>query len=122
MLFLSQTPLLDVREGVRLCGGNSAMHRRMLHLFSEDPSFFRLKSALRSMAPKEAFLHAHTLKGLSAQLALPRLHSALETLCDVLRGAEENAASHALIPLPELEEIYLKTLEEIDTFLSQPLP
>ena len=118
MSFQPQSRLIDPYEGVRLCASSLALYRRMLGLFAQDQSFNRLKAALRSNQPQEAFLHAHTLKGLSAQLVLPSLQKRCESLCITLRTADETCIHKALKQLLDLEEIYLKTLEEIDAYLS----
>jgi len=79
-------PLIEPETGIRLSGGHAALYLRMLALFARDPTVNHLKAAILHQDRQEAYLHAHTLKGLSAQLSLPALNIEAANLCRLLRS------------------------------------
>ena len=108
--------LIDQQQGIRFAGESEALYRRMLSRFSFDPTIKRLKDAFSRLDRQDAFLQAHTLKGLCSQLALPALEGEAADLCCLLRSEEHMPAS-----VPEsLLAVYAKTVEAIDNFLENP--
>ena len=107
-------PLLSAKEGQRLCAGSRALYARMLKGFLCDPTLSRLESALKSADPGEAFLHAHTLKGLSAQLALPALEKRAASLCLLLH---DGSLADTREDFAALETCFELTAKEIASFL-----
>ncbi|MBR5287613.1 MAG: Hpt domain-containing protein [Clostridia bacterium] len=105
-------PLIDQEEGVRLAAGNPSLYLHMLSRFAQDPSMKRLTDAFARSDAQEAYLHAHTLKGLSAQLALPALNSEAAQLCTRLR---EGRTLPDALPA-SLLSAYRRTLEAIAEF------
>ena len=106
-------PLIDYDEGIRLCGGNAQLYADMLRLFFSDPSLMRLEDAISRADTQSAFLQAHTLKGLSSQLALLRLYDESAFLCDILRQNGPSVILHAGSCLSVLQSVYRSTLLEI---------
>lgn len=99
--------------GRRLYGRCDALYERLLTGFAGDPCVSRLCDALRAGRMDDAFLQAHTLKGLCAQLALPALQLHADALCDLLRGGDPAALPAARALLPALLNVYRDTLRVI---------
>jgi HPt (histidine-containing phosphotransfer) domain-containing protein len=59
-----------------------------------DPSYGELCSALANRQIEDAFRAAHTLKGVSQNLALTPLYHSAATLCDALRGKQDYDPSY----------------------------
>ena len=64
---------------------NDALVYRFLMKFPADKSFEQLKTALENQDVEAAFSAAHTLKGVTLNLAFERLAQASVTLTDALR-------------------------------------
>ena len=105
--------LIDCAGGIRLCGGNRELYFRMLSLFCKDPTASRLDAALLRDDMQDAFVQAHTLKGLAAQLALPALYGAASPLCDVLRAQQPGCLQDAQPLIAALQTTYRETLREV---------
>ncbi len=105
-------PLLDPARGAQLCGENSSFYMALLKRFAQDDSVPQLLSALGAGDAQLAFLHAHTLKGLCAQLALPALQDAAQEMCALCTHARLDRARSAL---PALLDLYQQTLAAIRT-------
>lgn len=71
-----------------------AFYLRFLDLFFQDESLDKLGAALESGDLDAAFEHAHTLKGVSANMGLAPLYRAVCALVEPLRcrGAEADLA------------------------------
>ena len=104
------TNLIDIDEGTRLCGENRQLYLRILSQFPADTSYSALLDAVEHGDSQRAFLHAHSLKGLAAQLALPALCRAAGCAC--IRLKAENGISPACTAdfLPGLKAVYADTL------------
>jgi HPt (histidine-containing phosphotransfer) domain-containing protein len=68
---------------------NDERIRRFLLKFLDDPSFAALCSAMEEQKVEEAFRAAHTLKGVSKNMAMTRLGNSVEQLTEQLRGRTE---------------------------------
>ena len=77
---------IQVDEGLERTGNHPALYMRYLKRFTEDPTFYKLSDALDQGDMHGAFLHAHTLKGVTAQLGITALSKHAETLCALLRS------------------------------------
>lgn len=105
-------PLIDRAFGLSLIGNQTDLYDRFLHAFVAEPSFAELTRALEAGDAGSAFLHAHTLKGLCAQLGLSALGEEASAVCELLRGA------NALLPeacarLPRLRALHEATCRAI---------
>jgi HPt (histidine-containing phosphotransfer) domain-containing protein len=63
--------------------------QKFLVRLPKDPSYQQLCDALEQRQVEEAFRAAHTLKGVSQNLALTKLHHSADILCEKLRGQQE---------------------------------
>lgn len=76
--------------------GNEAMYLRVLGMLFKDESLHKLGSALDSGDLTAAFDAAHTLKGVSSNLGLTPLYSAVCAIVEPLRARDEHADYPAL--------------------------
>lgn len=113
MPFSVSLPGIDFAAGLRHCGSDASLYIRLLGRFSSDPSFSSLNDALAAGDISSAFLHAHTLKGLSAQLGLSPLCTQAEAICELLRAQKHSSLEDARRALPALRRAYAQTLRSI---------
>ena len=71
---------------------------KYLGMFLRDDSFAMLKEGMESGDMEKAFRGAHTLKGVSANLALKRLKEAVSELTEDLRGGKDLEHARAAYP------------------------
>ena len=86
---------------------------KYLGMFLRDDSFAMLKDGMETGDMEKAFRGAHTLKGVSANLALARLRRLVSDLTEDLRGGFDLA--HAKEAFPEVAACY----EEIITAIKE---
>ena len=75
--------------------------------FLKDPAFAGLKDALETKDADKAFRHAHTLKGLTANMGLTALNDTAAKMVEPLRAGLING---------EVEELYKKLVKEMETY------
>ena len=76
---------IDFSGGLALNGNDPSFYLAHLRRFAQDTSLLPLSDALAQGDVHQAFLLAHTLKGLSAQLAVTCVYRPAAVLCDLLR-------------------------------------
>lgn len=86
--------------------------QRFLLMLLEDPSYDLLNTSIADKNVEEAFRAAHTIKGVSDNLALTDLHTAAATLSDVLRNRHE-FGEDILPPYQALQQAYTRTVDSI---------
>lgn len=91
---------------------NEALMVRFLGKFSADTNFAALQQALAEGRTHDAFLAAHTLKGVTGNLSMQALFTQTSVLVEDLRREDLTAAR---AKLPALEEQYRCVLEALDT-------
>lgn len=89
---------------------NESRIRRFVGMFPEDQSYNCLEQALEDQKRKDAFLAAHTLKGVCLNLGFSRLHDSASAVTEALRR-EELTAAGAL--MPALRDDYRALVETI---------
>ena len=104
---------IDFDAGLCRCGGNRALYIRFLKRFKDDGSMQALAAAIETGDAKRAFTHAHTLKGLSAQLGLNAVSFCASRLCGALRNTHETLPPEAPTLLGELVSAYAEVLSAI---------
>ena len=93
---------------------NETLVQRFVGKFMEDPSFDSLKTALAEKDVKQAFMAAHTLKGICSNLGFSNLFAPASELTEVLR-AESLEGTEELFAQVEAE--YNKTVETLKPIL-----
>ncbi len=90
---------------------------KFLRMLLKNNSFANLKDALEQQNYDNAFLEAHTLKGIALNLGLTRLASASDALTEALRPRQ---ASEEIAPLfAALEPLYLEMERLVGALLEE---
>ena len=96
---------VDVDTTLHRFGGNEPLLARFVRRFPQDETYQTLKTVLAEPVWDLAQIErlAHTLKGLSSQLAVTCVYLPAAELCDLLRdGKAEN--------LPQAQDVFLELL------------
>lgn len=85
--------------------------KKYLKFFVMDESFGQLKTAIENGDCESAFRGAHTLKGVSQNMAFTELGTIVEEITELLRAKDfENAK----LIFHKVEEAYNKVIDEIN--------
>lgn len=94
---------------------SETMIRKFVLKFLNDKSFENLCNAMNQEDYKEAFIAAHTLKGICQNLSFTKLYHSSSEMADVLRdGTQDIAAAKKLISI--VVEDYHTTEKAIQKF------
>ncbi|MBO6046122.1 MAG: Hpt domain-containing protein [Erysipelotrichaceae bacterium] len=94
---------IDYQDAMHRFFNNESLFLDMLKLFPGDPTFNELEKALSDNDVEAAFMAAHTLKSVSANLSLKRLYELNFPLVEDLRSGDLKAAQKRF---PELKKEY----------------
>lgn len=106
---------INVKEAMQRFMNNEQLWIKFLKKFKADSSYENLVKAVEEKEWNKAFEAAHTLKGITGNLALSKLHDLVSRQTDYLRG-EDNDFEAAVGMMPEITEVYenvLKLIEEV---------
>ena len=78
-----------------------------LRRFAKDTSLLPLNDALTRGDVQQAFMLAHTLKGLSAQLAVTSVYRPAAVICDLLRDGSATR-------LPQAQDVFLELVAGLE--------
>lgn len=92
---------------------------RFIGKFLEDKSYYVLCEQMKCGNRKEAFLAAHTLKGVSANLGFTALERSSSKLTEELRGEGEGITAVACELMIGVERDYSATVRAIRNYLNQ---
>lgn len=96
---------IDYKEGVERFANKADLYEMFLLKFPEDENYSKLLEHIKEKKLKEAFIDAHSLKGIAGNLSLNKLYGDLSELVEALRhGNSEN--------LSKLENAVQKSYEE----------
>ena len=84
-------------------------------MFTRDGSFSELKNAMESGDMTGAFAAAHTLKGITKNLAFTKLADLVSGITEDLRDSRDT--EHAKAVFPELEQCYEDTIKAVLEFV-----
>ena len=87
----------NTEEGLSRCMNNEAFYLRLVGMGLKDPNFDKLKDAAARGDAREAFEAAHTLKGVTGNLALTPIYTPLSELTEKLRGKDAIADVSGLL-------------------------
>ena len=76
----------DVEGALTRFLNNEAFYAKCYKKFLDDPAFSALDEALKAKDAETAFRHAHTLKGLTANMGLTPLYDIVVKIVEPLRG------------------------------------
>ena len=94
---------IDVADALARFMDNEALMLKFLLRFPQDQNFSLLKQAMDSGNVTQAFEAAHTLKGVTGNLAMTQLFQQVSLLVEDLRSQDLPAAQARM---PVLEETY----------------
>lgn len=102
---------IDYDGGVARMMGNTELYEKFLKMFLQDNSFAALEKAMDEENYAQAFLEAHTLKGVTGNLSMQKLYEYLVDFVNMLRNGSDipGAVQH----FPELKQIYKDTVAAI---------
>lgn len=90
---------INVLEGLNRFNNNKMLYEKFLYQFIDDQHYLQLCSALTEKDIEGSFQAAHVLKGVSGNLSLTRLHSALAPLVETLRAGNMPEAETVITPV-----------------------
>ena len=104
---------INVKEAMQRFMNNEQLWIKFLKKFKADSSYEKLVKSIEEKEWNKAFEAAHTLKGITGNLALSKLHDLVSRQTDYLRG-EDNDFEAAVAMMPEITEVYENVLKLID--------
>ena len=99
---------IDVKDALARVGGNMSLYKRLLGRFIEGDPIGDIEGAIQNGNMEEAVRHAHSLKGVSANLSLPKVRAVSLDLEQLLKDNADHEAC-----LTELKQVYKATMEKI---------
>ena len=106
-------PGIDWSRGLRYAAGNQALYIRFLKRFPEDRNMENLALALSCGDMESAFVCAHTLKGLCAQLGITALGEPVSELCELLRPLNPAILPSARQTADRIQPVYVRICESL---------
>jgi len=105
---------VNVEEALKRVMNNSKLLAKLLKKFKEDKNLIDLEAALSANDLPKAQINAHTLKGLSANLAFTELYKQILEL-------ETQIKSGSVAPgqLDTVKTVYSETLTEVDKVIAK---
>ena len=100
---------IDQEDALSRIGGNAALYKKLLGRFADGDAYDELERIVQSGNIEEAAQHAHTLKGVSANLSLVKVRSLTTELEQLLK---DNADCSSC--LAELKQAYYITVDLIN--------
>ena len=85
--------------------------------FIDDKSFELLNEAIEAGNRKDAFLHAHTLKGVAANLGFKRLLKSVSVVTELLRDESAKTADVDQRLLEQVRTDYYETVKAIKSYI-----
>ena len=98
---------IDFTGGLTLNGNDLPFYLGHLRRFAKDTSLVPLSDALMHGDVQQAFMLAHTLKGLSAQLAVTSVYRPAAVICDLLRDGSATR-------LPQAQDVFLELVAGLE--------
>lgn len=92
---------VDYAEAMERFGDNKELYKKIAVKFIDDPHYAGLREALDRNDAEEAYLHAHTLKGVAGNLSFGNLYRAACRVTDALRCGDTTAARALMMELSE---------------------
>ena len=90
------------------------MVKRFVRKFPADPSYSQLKAAQADADPQAAFLAAHTMKGMAANLGLDTLAGAASDLTEKLRNADAMPQKDDFDAVDRAYQMTLEWIQQLD--------
>lgn len=94
---------VDVKTALARFMGNVNIYKKFLFKFPNDENFCKIKIAIDSKDKDAAFMAAHTVKGIAANLGLIPISENVEKLVEIFRGADKYPEN------PDIDTLYSET-------------
>jgi HPt (histidine-containing phosphotransfer) domain-containing protein len=105
---------VDVKEGTKRVMNNTKLFAKLLGKFKEDKSITELEAALNNGDLEKAHASAHTLKGIAANLSLPKLHKKCVEIESEIKAGAVNPDHIATV-----KDIHSQTVTEVDKVIAE---
>ena len=92
---------------------NEAMIGKFVRKYANDPTYNRLTAAVEAKNWKDAFLAAHTLKGICQNLGMDNLYRSSFEVTEALRGGSNNTNEEMLNRLKADYEAAVETIKQL---------
>ncbi len=79
---------VDTETALNRFMGNINLYTKFLHKFPADDNFAKLKASIDNKDKDGAFMAAHTVKGVAANLGLDSFSKEIEKLVEIFRGVQ----------------------------------
>ena len=80
---------VDVKTALARFMGNVNIYKKFLIKFPDDENFKKIKTAIDAKDKDAAFMAAHTVKGVAANLGRNPISSTVEKIVEIFRRANE---------------------------------
>ncbi len=99
---------IDLKMAIYRFLGNEEMYEELLRDFAEDENYFGLLETIPQKEYEKAFRHAHTLKGVAANLGVDRVEADAGQITEALRGKKPEEVDRTVLDdlVKKLEEHY----------------
>lgn len=104
---------IDSDEGLQRFLNQENIYIKFLKKFPDDPSYQEMLKGIEEENIEVAFQAAHTLKGVSGNLALTKLHQATCTLVEQLRMSDMSHLDESLPPVKEAYEQVMACIHKL---------
>jgi len=105
---------IDIEDGLKRVMSNSKLFAKLLIKFKDDQNLNNLESVLAAGDLSKAQIHAHTLKGLSANLSLIELNKQVVELETQIKAGSVNPNQVEVV-----KTVYSQTLKEVEKVIAQ---
>ena len=102
---------INISEGMDRLKLDKTTFEGLLLTFAGDKSFDQMLKAIDEKNVSEAFLHAHSLKGLSANLSLSKLNLDIVPLVTILREGSFEHTDELILQVKESYQLVIDTLK-----------
>ena len=102
---------INISDGMERLKLDKATYEGILCTFIQDSSFEMMNKAIDEKDVKNAFLHAHSLKGLSANLSMVNLYSLISPLVTTFRDGSFERVEELLPPVKEAYQLIIDVLK-----------
>jgi HPt (histidine-containing phosphotransfer) domain-containing protein len=106
--------LINIEEGLKRVMNNSKLLAKLFVKFKDDKNLNDLESALTAGDLSKAQIHAHTLKGLSANLSLTELYKQVLELETQIKAGSVNPDQMEVV-----KTVHSQTLIEVDKVIAK---
>lgn len=103
----------NVDEAMKRFMNNEQLWVRFLKKFKADSSFAELVQAMEEKNREKAFAAAHTLKGISGNLAMFRFNDLISEQTEQLRR-EDASMEEAATVMPQITKLYEESIRTIN--------